>query len=95
VADSRKTADTANTADLQRRLEALERRTARTERGSAMEAAFWAVMHNLFPEEARTHMRAAGREQLLAARAYLDHWITKLEHRDQENGRRHENIEIS
>ena len=95
MADSRKTADTANTADLQRRLEALERRTARTERGSAMEAAFWAVMHNLFPEEARTHMRAAGREQLLAARAYLDHWITKLEHRDQENGRRHENIEIS
>ena len=95
MADSRKTADTANTADMQRRLEALERRTARTERGSAMEAAFWAVMHNLFPEEARTHMRAAGREQLLAARAYLDHWITKLEHRDQENGRRHENIEIS
>ena len=95
MADSRKTADTANTADMQRRLEALERRTARTERGSAMEAAFWAVMHNLFPEEERAHMRAAGREQLLAARAYLDHWIAKLEQRDQENGRRHENIEIS
>ena len=24
-------------------------------------------------------MRAAGREQLLAARSYLDHWITKLD----------------
>jgi hypothetical protein len=92
VADRGKTADTE---DLQRRLEALERRSARSDRGSAMEAAFWALMHNLFPEEARTHMRAAGREQLLAARAYLDHWIAKLEHREEENGRRHESIEIS
>ena len=24
-------------------------------------------------------MRAAGREQLMAARSYLDHWITKLD----------------
>lgn len=86
---------TTGTADLERRLEALERRSMRGGRGSAMEAAFWALMHNLFPEEARTHMRAAGREQLLAARAYLDHWIAKLEAQEQENGRRHENIEIS
>lgn len=92
MADRGKTADTT---DLERRLEALERRSTRSERGSAMEAAFWALMHNLFPEEARTHMRAAGREQLLAARAYLDHWIAKLEHHGEENGRRHENIEIS
>jgi hypothetical protein len=92
VADSRKTADTA---DLQRRLEALERRSARSERGSAMEAAFWALMHNLFPAEARTHMRAAGREQLLAARAYLDHWIAKLDKPEAGSSRPHENIEIS
>ena len=52
-------------------------------------------MHNLFPEEARTHMRAAGREQLLAARAYLDHWIAKLEDSPEENGHRRENIEIT
>jgi hypothetical protein len=95
MADSRKTTDMTETADLQRRLEALERRSARADRGSAFEAAFWAVMHNLFPEEARTHMRAAGREQLLAARAYLDHWIAKLEQREAENGHRRENIEIS
>jgi len=92
VADRSKTTDTT---DLERRLEALERRSTRSERGSAMEAAFWALMHNLFPEEARTHMRAAGREQLLAARAYLDHWIAKLEHHTDEDARRHENIEIS
>jgi hypothetical protein len=92
VADMGKAGDTT---DLERRLEALERKSTRSDRGSATEAAFWALMHNLFPEEARTHMRAAGREQLLAARAYLDHWIAKLEHHSEENGRRHENIEIS
>ena len=92
MADMGKAGDTT---DLERRLEALERKSTRSDRGSAMEAAFWALMHNLFPEEARTHMRAAGREQLLAARAYLDHWIAKLEHHSEENGRRHENIEIS
>lgn len=90
-------ADDKRAAEMERRLEALERRSMRTERGSSMEAAFWALMHNLFPEEARLHMRAAGREQLLAARAYLDHWIAKLEKRDQgEDGHRgHESIEIS
>ena len=92
MADMGKAGDTT---DLERRLEALERKSTRSDRGSAMEAAFWALMHNLFPEEARTHMRAAGREQLLAARAYLDHWIAKLEHHREENGRRHESIEIS
>ena len=65
MADRSKTTDTT---DLERRLEALERRSTRSERGSAMEAAFWALMHNLFPEEARTHMRAAGREEVVHQR---------------------------
>lgn len=82
------------TTEMEHRLEALERRLARSERPSAMEAAFWAFMHNLLPDEARTHMKAAGREQLLAARAYLDHWIAKLDKSEAENGRRHESIEI-
>jgi hypothetical protein len=80
--------------DLERRLEALERRQTRSERPSAIEAAFWAFMHNVFPDEARIHMKAAGREQLLAARAYLDHWIAKLDQPEAQNGRRHESIEI-
>ena len=92
MADMGKAGDTT---DLERRLEALERKSTRSDRGSSMEAALWALMHNLFPEAARTHMRAAGREQLLAARAYLDLWIAKLEQHSEENGRRHENIEIS
>jgi hypothetical protein len=84
-----------DTADLERRLEALERRMGRGDRRSGVEAAFWALMHNLFPEEARTHMKAAGREQLLAARAYLDHWIARLDKEEAAEGRRHESIEIS
>jgi hypothetical protein len=36
-------------------------------------------MRDLFPEETRKHMKAAGREQLMAARSYLDHWIRKLD----------------
>ena len=36
-------------------------------------------MREVFPAQTRTHMKAAGREQLLAARSYLDHWITKLD----------------
>ena len=43
-----------------------------------METAFWAVMRNVFPDETRTHLKAASREQLLAARSYLDHWISKM-----------------
>ena len=48
-------------------------------RRESMETAFWALMREVFPAQTRTHMRAAGREQLLAARSYLDHWITKLD----------------
>jgi len=36
-------------------------------------------MRDLFPEETRKHMKAAGREQLMAARSYLDHWIAKMD----------------
>lgn len=85
-----------NTADLERRLEMLERKLARDERPGGVEAAFWALMHNVFPKEARIHMKAAGREQLLAARAYLDLWIAKLEEEQKSgNGSRRESIEIS
>ena len=48
-------------------------------RRDSVETAFWAVMREVFPAQTRTHMKAAGREQLLAARSYLDHWIAKLD----------------
>ena len=48
-------------------------------RRESVETAFWALMREVFPAQTRTHMHAAGREQLLAARSYLDHWIAKLD----------------
>jgi hypothetical protein len=77
--------DGDRTADLERRLAALERRTPRAmmEQGrSGLEEAFWAVVHTAFPEQARRHLRAATKEQLLAARVYLDRWIAGLEEPD-------------
>lgn len=86
------------TADLEARLAELERRVQPTSSGegrSGIEAAFWAMMHSVFPDEARKHLKAAGREQLLAARVYLDRWIAQLDEAEgEESGRSHERIEI-
>jgi hypothetical protein len=77
--------DNDRNAELEARIAELERRTPRgTERRESMETAFWAVMRNLFPGETRRHMKAAGREQLMAARSYLDHWIKKMDAADEE-----------
>ena len=62
---------------------------------SGMETAFWAMVHTVFPDEARKHLKAATREQLLAARVYLDQWVARLdEEPSEEGGRAHEKIEI-
>lgn len=87
------------TARLEARLEELERRNEPASESysrSGMESAFWAAMHSIFPDEARKHLKAAGREQLLAARVYLDRWIAQLDQREaeEESGRSHERIEI-
>jgi hypothetical protein len=71
--------DRTRTQDLESRIGELERRMGGGERRASLETAFWAMMRDVFPQETRKHMKAAGREQLLAARAYLDHWIAKLD----------------
>lgn len=69
--------------ELEERIAQLEQRQRRGGAGrSAAETAFWAVMHNVFPEDARRHFKAAGREQLLAARVYIDNWIGKLDEQE-------------
>ena len=84
--------------DLEARIAALERKSWRStvdDSRSGMETAFWAVMHALFPEEARKHLKVAGREQLLAARVYLDRWIERLDQAESGTGEKpHEKIEI-
>ncbi len=87
------------TAELEARIADLERRSWRAtvdEGRSGMEEAFWAVMHTIFPEEARKHLKNAGREQLMAARVYLDRWIERLEKTEAADaaGRPHEKIDI-
>jgi len=71
--------DRTRTDDLEARIGDLERRLRGGERRESIETAFWALMRDLFPEETRKHMKAAGREQLMAARSYLDHWIAKMD----------------
>lgn len=89
--------DEDRVAALEERLAQLEQRAPRGDARSAAETALWAVMHKVFPEEARRHFKAAGREQLLAARVYLDTWIGKLDKPTaaaDEPAPIHENIEI-
>ena len=73
----------ARIKELEERLRSMESEKYRTPR---------AMLDEMFPAETRTHMRAAWREQLLAMRSVLDHWIEK-----QENGgkaKRRESISV-
>ena len=88
------------TAELERRIAELERRSPRAmlqDGKSGLEEAFWAMTHSLFPEEARKHLKTATREQLMAARVYLDKWIARLDEQESESAappRPHEKIEV-
>ena len=87
------------TAELEARIAELERRgnwrTTVDEGRSGMETAFWSMVHSVFPVEARKHLKVASREQLLAARVYLDRWIARLDENEAETAERpHETIEI-
>lgn len=86
--------DDSRTAELEARIADLEARLRRGDRRDSIETAFWALMHNVFPDETRKHMKAAGREQLLAARAYLDHWVGKMGEAAEAEPRERETIEV-
>ena len=69
---------TARLATLEARLAELEGQ----ERANAAELAEDAIdkmVTRFMPAEARAHMRAARKEQLLAARSFIDHWIERLD----------------
>jgi hypothetical protein len=64
--------------DEQTRIDQLERRVDELEeRRSTMDRSR-AAMDSMVPPKTRQHLRAAGREQLLAVRSLLDHWIGRL-----------------
>lgn len=56
---------------LEQRMDELESRRSPVDRSRSL-------MGMLIPSETRQHLRAAGREQLLAARTLLDYWIARL-----------------
>ena len=88
------------TAELEARIADLERRSTRRstmdDGRSGMETAFWALVHTILPAEARKHLKAATREQLLAARVYIDKWVARLDEEAAatESGRQHEKISV-
>jgi uncharacterized coiled-coil protein SlyX len=68
---------------LEARIKELEARLARLERPvDRVSDQIESVIRTVVPDETRTHMRAAWREQLLALRSFLDHWIED----DRQNG---------
>jgi len=81
--------------DLETRLDEIEERIASMEaREAGMPRGLVGLMREVFPPEVRGHMRAARREQLLAARAFLDHWIERLEKEPADRLPRRESIPL-
>ena len=74
-------------ARLERRLDSLEQRTTMLDKSRA-------AMDVMVPHETRRHLRAAGREQLLAVRSLLDHWIGRLRDEDKPAAEARENIPV-
>lgn len=92
--------DEPNATDLERRIQLLESRAAEEPRRGrpsrdGLETALMAMMRKMLPDETRGHMRSATREQLLAARSYLDHWLARLDEKDPEDAAADERERIS
>lgn len=73
---------TGATGGLDARVSELEARIREMERREHEAGPMRSILRELFPAEAREHLRAARREQLLAMRSFLDHWIDKVEEKD-------------
>jgi hypothetical protein len=71
--------DDTRMARIEQRMDELDRRSTAMERAmdKAMDRSRQAV-DMLLPHETRRHLRAAGREQLLAVRSLLDFWVEKM-----------------
>ena len=74
-------------AELEQRLEQLEWQRRAGDRSRA-------VLMTIVPEETRQHLRAAVREQLLAIRSLMDHWIGRLGEPQEERRSEREEIPI-
>jgi BMFP domain-containing protein YqiC len=81
-------------SDVTARLAVLEERLAKLESHESDTDGIEALFARLFPTEVRGHLRAARKEQLLAARAMVDHWLDRLDRAPAERVRRRESIKL-
>lgn len=82
----------ATTGELEARISDLEAKLRAME-AEKHEGTIPSLIDTLFPTDVRHHLRAARKEQLLAVRSFLDHWI---EAADEDKGatRRRESISV-
>ena len=80
--------------ELEERLSQLEERLQRLDKDQDRQTAYWAIIESVLPGDARKHLRAAGREQLLAARSILDAWIARMDQEPDEASPRRESIPV-
>ncbi len=85
---------TDHTPDEAARLAILEERLAELEAREADVGSIETLVAQLVPGDVRSHLRAARKEQLLAARAMLDHWIARVDRAPEEPIRRRESIKL-
>ena len=65
----------ATTTELEARVRELEEKIRSME--SSADRGLGSMLDEVFPRESRTHIRNAWKEELLAVRSLLDHWIEK------------------
>jgi len=70
--------DDRNDEMLDDRVHELEQRLAQLEEQQGALDRSRAAMSGVLPPETRRHLKAAGREELLALRSLLDRWIARM-----------------
>ena len=84
----------ATTTELEARIKELEARLREMDE-DRLRIRGRALLDEIFPSEMRKHMRAAWKEELLALRSVLDHWIEKQDGDGSKSGTtRHESISV-
>ena len=84
----------ATTTELEQRIKELEARLREMDE-DRLRIRGRALLDEVFPPETRKHMRAAWKEELLAVRSVLDHWIEKQDGKGSTSGTtRRESISV-
>lgn len=83
----------ATTTELEQRIKELEARLRQMDE-ERLRIRGRALVDELFPPDSRKHMRAAWKEQLMAMRSILDHWIEKQDGDGKTPTKRRESISV-